>query len=255
MGQRAKTDLYPQRWRRQRDRRPPGRRGQVLRRRNGRHRTRGEKDQRGPEEPHCLPVPATARSCASPAGGCTTAAAGTARTRRTRSNHCRMVRRNQALLIGALALAALVSGRVAEAQPPASMSLPDALARAVEANPTLAAARAARAIGAAGIDAARQRPNPEVSVEVERETPHWAFAGTVPLEVSGKRQRRVDVATATLAVTEADTARIAAQVRSAVRRAYFTAVAAVRRVAIAQELEALATRARDAAQDRFQTGA
>ena len=166
-----------------------------------------------------------------------------------------MVRRYQALLIGALALAALVSGRVAEAQPPASMSLPDALARAVEANPTLAAARAARTIGAAGIDAARQRPNPEVSVEVERETPHWAFAGTVPLEVSGKRQRRVDVATATLAVTEADTARIAAQVRSDVRRAYFTAVAAVRRVAIAQELEALATRARDAAQDRFQTGA
>jgi cobalt-zinc-cadmium efflux system outer membrane protein len=166
-----------------------------------------------------------------------------------------MVRRYQALLIGALALATLVSGRAAAAQPPASMSLPDALARAVEANPTLAAARAARAIGAAGIDAARQRPNPEVSVEVERETPHWAFAGTVPLEVSGKRQRRVDVATATLAVTEADTARIAAQVRSDVRRAYFTAVAAVRRVAIAQELEALATRARDAAQDRFQTGA
>ena len=166
-----------------------------------------------------------------------------------------MVRRYQALLIGALALATLVSGRAAAAQPPASMSLPDALARAVEANPTLAAARAARAIGAAGIGAARQRPNPEVSVEVERETPHWAFAGTVPLEVSGKRQRRVDVATATLAVTEADTARIAAQVRSDVRRAYFTAVAAVRRVAIAQELEALATRARDAAQDRFQTGA
>ena len=166
-----------------------------------------------------------------------------------------MVRRYQALLIGALALAALVSGRAAAAQPPASMSLSDALARAVEANPTLAAARAARAIDAAGIDAARQRPNPEVSVEVERETPHWAFAGTVPLEVSGKRQRRVDVATATLAVTEADTARIAAQVRSDVRRAYFTAVAAVRRVAIAQELEALATRARDAAQDRFQTGA
>jgi cobalt-zinc-cadmium efflux system outer membrane protein len=166
-----------------------------------------------------------------------------------------MVRRYQALLIGALALATLVSGRAAAAQPPASMSLPDALARAVEANPTLAAARAARTIGAAGIDAARQRPNPEVSVEVERETPHWAFAGTVPLEVSGKRQRRVDVATATLAVTEADTARIAAQVRSDVRRAYFTAVAAVRRVAIAQELEALATRARDAAQDRFQTGA
>jgi cobalt-zinc-cadmium efflux system outer membrane protein len=166
-----------------------------------------------------------------------------------------MVRRYQAFLIGAVALAVLVTAGVAAAQPPASLSLSDALARAVEANPTLAAARAARAIDAAGIDAARQRPNPEVSVEVERETPHWAFAGTVPLEISGKRQRRVDVANATLAVTEADTARIAAQVRSDVRRAYYTVVAAVRRVTIAQELEALATRARDAAQDRFQTGA
>lgn len=166
-----------------------------------------------------------------------------------------MVRGYQAVLIGALALAVLVTAGGAAAQPPASLSLSDALARAVDANPTLAAARAARAIDAAGIDAARQRPNPEVSVEVERETPHWAFAGTVPLEISGKRQRRVDVANATLAVTEADTARIAAQVRSDVRRAYYTVVAAVRRVTIAQELEALATRARDAAQDRFQTGA
>lgn len=166
-----------------------------------------------------------------------------------------MVRCHQAVLIGALSLGVALLARPAASQPASSLSLSDALARAVEANPTIAAARAARAIDAAGLDVARQRPNPEVSVEVERETPHWAFAGTMPLEIAGKRQRRVDVANATLAVTEADTARIAAQVRSDVRRAYFIVVAAVRRVTIAQELEALATRARDAAQDRFQTGA
>jgi cobalt-zinc-cadmium efflux system outer membrane protein len=77
----------------------------------------------------------------------------------------------------------------------------------------------------------------------------------VPLDISGKRQRRIDVATATLAVTDAETARITADVRSDVRRAYYQAVGAVRRVDIAQELETIATRARDAAQDRFQTGA
>lgn len=92
-------------------------------------------------------------------------------------------------------------------------------------------------------------------MEVARETPHWAFAGSVPLELSGKRQRRIDVATATLAVTEADTARITADVRAEVRRAYYQAVAAGRRMTIAHELEAIAARARDAAQDRFQTGA
>jgi cobalt-zinc-cadmium efflux system outer membrane protein len=44
-------------------------------------------------------------------------------------------------------------------------------------------------------------------------------------------------------------------VRSDVRHAYYQAVAATRRVEITQELEGIATRARDAAQDRFQTGA
>ncbi|HYT69664.1 MAG TPA: TolC family protein [Vicinamibacterales bacterium] len=141
------------------------------------------------------------------------------------------------------------------AQDAAPLTLDAAIVRALEANRTILAARTARPIGLAGVDVARQRPNPEVSVETERETPHWAFGGTVPIEIAGKRQRRVDVANATLAVTEAETARIATDVRATVRRAYYLAVAATRRVTIAQELEALATRLRDAAQDRFQTGA
>jgi cobalt-zinc-cadmium efflux system outer membrane protein len=157
-----------------------------------------------------------------------------------------------ALVVTALAG---VTATPAAAQTPASLSLSDAMARATEANPAVVAARTARAIDAAGVGVARQRPNPEISVEVEREAPHWAFAGTVPLELSGKRQRRIDVANATIAVTEAETLRIAADVRADVRRAYYVAVAAARRVAIAQELAAIATRARDAAQERFQTGA
>jgi len=140
-------------------------------------------------------------------------------------------------------------------QAPSTLSLSEAMARAVEANRSLLAARAARAIDAAGIQAAGQRPNPEVGFEVARETPHWAFTGTIPLELSGKRQRRIDVANATLAVTEAETARVTADVRADVRRTYFQAVGAIRRVAIAEELTAIAIRARDTAQDRFQTGA
>ena len=65
-------------------------------------------------------------------------------------------------------------------QAPSTLSLNDAMARAIEANRTILAARSARAIGVAGIQAAGQRPNPEVSFEVARETPHWAFTGTVP---------------------------------------------------------------------------
>jgi cobalt-zinc-cadmium efflux system outer membrane protein len=141
------------------------------------------------------------------------------------------------------------------AQTPSALSLSDALARAAEAGPAAVAARAARAVDAGGIAVAAQRPNPELGFEYARETPHWAFTGTLPIELAGKRQRRLDLATATLAVTDADIARILADLRVDVRRAYFQAVAANRRIAIAQELEALATRARDAAQERFQTGA
>jgi len=135
------------------------------------------------------------------------------------------------------------------------LSLADAIARAATANPSLRAARTAEAIDIAGRAVAGQRPNPEVSVEAARETPHWAFAGTIPLELSGKRQRRIDVANATTASTEAETARVAADLRADVRRAYFLAVAAGRRVAVADDLVTIATRARDAARDRFQTGA
>ncbi|HEX4565921.1 MAG TPA: TolC family protein [Vicinamibacterales bacterium] len=138
---------------------------------------------------------------------------------------------------------------------PPVLTLNDAFTRAMEANRTFAAARAARAIDVAGVTAAGQRANPEASVEYDKETPHWAFAGAFPLDVYNKRQRRLDVANATVAVTEAETARVAAEVRADVRHAYYQAVAANRRVEITQEIEGIATRARDAAQERFQTGA
>jgi outer membrane protein, heavy metal efflux system len=157
---------------------------------------------------------------------------------------------------GWLALSAVMALPVpAPAQVPATLTLGDAITRALAGNPAVRAARSVRAIDLAAIQAAGQRPNPEVSVEAERDTPHWSFGGSVPIEVSGKRQRRIDVAQATLNVTEAETARVMAEVRSDVRQAYFTAVGALRRLEVARELEGIATRARDAAQERFQSGA
>jgi cobalt-zinc-cadmium efflux system outer membrane protein len=150
---------------------------------------------------------------------------------------------------------AMASVGFAQTAAPSSLSLNEAMARAIAANRTVLAAQAARAIDLAGVQAAAQHPNPELSVEEERETPHWSFGGTLPLELSGKRGRRVDVANATLAVTEADTQRVIADVRADVRRAYYQAVAASRRVEVAQDLENVASRASTAAQERFQTGA
>jgi len=152
-------------------------------------------------------------------------------------------------------VAAALSTPVLSAQAPSTLSLTEALARAAEASPAAVAARAARPIDVGGVAVARQRPNPDFGFEYAKETPHWAFTGTVPLEIAGKRQRRIDVANATLAVTDAELARVTADLRADVRRAYFNTVAANRRMTIAQELEALASRARDAAQERFQAGA
>jgi cobalt-zinc-cadmium efflux system outer membrane protein len=157
--------------------------------------------------------------------------------------------------VSASILAILLLPRCAAAQVPAALTLRDAVARAVEANRAVLASRTARAISLAERQAAGQRPNPELGVEAERETPHWAFSGTLPIEIAGKRQRRLDVAEAGIAVADAEAARTTADVRSDVRRAYFMAVAAVRRIEVAQELETIATRARDAAQERFQAGA
>src|SRR5690242_6338639 len=67
------------------------------------------------------------------------------------------------------------------AQAPANLSLNDAVERAMAANRTVMAARTSHAIDVAGVSAARQRPNPEFSFEAERETPHWAFAGALPV--------------------------------------------------------------------------
>ncbi len=157
--------------------------------------------------------------------------------------------------VSASILAILLLPRCAAAQVPAALTLREAVARAVEANRAVLASRTARAISLAERQAAGQRPNPELGVEAERETPHWAFSGTLPIEIAGKRQRRLDVAEAGIAVADAEAARTTADVRSDVRRAYFMAVAAVRRIEVARELETIATRARDAAQERFQAGA
>src|SRR3954470_10075513 len=144
------------------------------------------------------------------------------------------------------------------AHPPTSaapFTLQTALAEAETHNRTLIAARLGRAADLAGIDVAKQRPNPEASFEAGRDTPHEAFSLGVPLEFGGKRARRVDLANATLARTTADLVVQALDVRRAVRLAYFELVAAAGRVQVTTELRGFAERTRNAARDRLQSGA
>jgi cobalt-zinc-cadmium efflux system outer membrane protein len=137
----------------------------------------------------------------------------------------------------------------------ASLTLQSALASAEEHNRTLVAARLGRAVDLAGIDVARQRPNPEASYEAARDTPHQIASLALPLELGGKLSRRVDVANATLARTTAELAVQALDIRRQVRVAYFDLVAATNRVQITSELRSFAERTRNAARDRFESGA
>jgi cobalt-zinc-cadmium efflux system outer membrane protein len=157
-------------------------------------------------------------------------------------------------LLAAVLTAALISDQAAPPQP-APFTLDAALAAAEAHNPTLAAARLGRAADLAGIDVARQRPNPEADFEAGRDTPHESFSLGVPLEFGGKRARRVELANATLARTTADIAVQALEIRRSVRLAYFELVAASARVQVTADLRGFAERTRDAARDRFQSGA
>lgn len=142
----------------------------------------------------------------------------------------------------------------AQPGPDTALTLDAALARALAVNPTIAAARLRHAVGLAAVAVASERLNPEARVEFERETPTRAYGLSLPLETGGKRARRIAVSEAALETGDAEIARIVLDVRAEVRRAYFARVIAEARLALVDELRAIAQRARDAAQQRFDAG-
>ena len=157
-----------------------------------------------------------------------------------------------------LALMVLLSAPSAIAaqalDPAAPLTLDAALDRAVTSNPVVAAARLRRTAALREVDVARERLNPEARVEFERETPTRAYSLALPLETGGKRARRIAVGEAAVLTSEAELTQVIAEVRTSVRRAYFGRLVAESRLALLRELQGLAVRARDAAQQRFDAG-
>jgi cobalt-zinc-cadmium efflux system outer membrane protein len=138
--------------------------------------------------------------------------------------------------------------------PGPTLTLDQAFALAAQHDAAITAARLRRAVDQAGIDVAKERPNPELRYEQAKETPHQSLTGTHPIELGGKRGRRIEVAQAVAHTGEAELALTLADVRAQVRRAYYSLAAAQARSAIAVDLQGLAGRARDTAQERFQAG-
>jgi cobalt-zinc-cadmium efflux system outer membrane protein len=157
-----------------------------------------------------------------------------------------------AVACGSLSLPALA--QTPSATPTSPLTLQAAVDRALAVNPAVAAARLRRAASQAEIGVARERLNPEGLVEIDKETPHEAYTVTMPLELGGKRARRIAVAQAAATSTEAEITQVIAETRANVRGAYFNRALAEARLALLQELRDIATRARDAAQQRFDAG-
>jgi cobalt-zinc-cadmium efflux system outer membrane protein len=134
------------------------------------------------------------------------------------------------------------------------LTLDAAFDQALAANPSVAAARLRRPVDLAGRLVAGERPNPDLHVEFEKETPKQSFGLGVPIEFGGKRDRRLALADATIQVGEATLTQTIIDVRNQVRRAYFGRLVADARLALLDELRQFSTRARDAAQARFDVG-
>jgi len=158
------------------------------------------------------------------------------------------------LAASAVLIGCLTNGLRAQSAPTAPLTLEAALARAAEAGPAAVAARLQHAIAVANVGLARERPNPEGHFEFSKDTPHENYSVLVPVETAGKRARRIEVSQAAVQVSDADLARALLDIRSTVRRAYFSRLVALDRLGVQRELQSVATRARDAAQARFDDG-
>jgi outer membrane protein, heavy metal efflux system len=141
------------------------------------------------------------------------------------------------------------------AVPATPLTFDAALDLAMSRNLGLAAARRQRAIREAAIRAARQLPNPDFSFEVSRDTPHETANVDLPIEIGGKRSRRVDLAKEELTLSDVDVRVELRDVRRELRQAFYSLVAGDQRVAVAESVLEISRRVRDAAQARFETGA
>jgi cobalt-zinc-cadmium efflux system outer membrane protein len=134
------------------------------------------------------------------------------------------------------------------------LSLPEALAKADRQNLDLAAVRERRAFALAGIQVAKERPNPTLGFSASRDAPHEGATLDQPLELGPKRGRRIEVAKGASALTDLEIAAQERQVRHSVRDAYhhaeFKRAVSVQKA----ELLSLARRLRGIAQARFDAG-
>jgi cobalt-zinc-cadmium efflux system outer membrane protein len=150
-------------------------------------------------------------------------------------------------------LMAVLCPVIAAAQQPA-LDLKAALATAESNNLELRAARQQRALAIAGITTAGQLPNPTASFTAARDTPHEGVSLDLPLELGGKRAKRIAIAREEQRSVEIDLAVLARNIRRRAREAFFRALSARALTDQSQAALGLVTHTRDLVEQRYEAG-
>ncbi len=135
-----------------------------------------------------------------------------------------------------------------------SLDLHTALSAADSGNLELRAARQQRALALAGITTAGQLPNPVIGFTAARDTPHEGVSVDLPLELGGKRGKRLAVAREEQKSTEIDINVLGRQIRRRTREAFFHSLAARAQTDQAKAALDLSTRVRDLVRERYNVG-
>jgi cobalt-zinc-cadmium efflux system outer membrane protein len=147
----------------------------------------------------------------------------------------------------------LLAPLVAPGQP--TLDLRAVLSAADAANLELRVARQQRALALAGLTTARQLPNPTLGFTAARDTPHEGVSLDLPIELGGKRGKRIAIAQEEQRSTEIDIAVLGQQIRHRTREAFFRSLAARAQTLQAKAALDLSRRVHDLVQQRFEAGA
>ncbi len=153
-----------------------------------------------------------------------------------------------------LAVAALILTISGGVLAQAGLDLRSALQRAETDNLELRAARQQRAIALAGLQTARQIPNPTIIFSALRDLPHESVVWDQPIELGGKRGARIAVAREEQKSTDLDIRILARQIRRRTREAFFRVLLTRAQTRQAELTLDLAQQLRDSVEQRYQAG-
>ena len=139
----------------------------------------------------------------------------------------------------------------------AVISLDEATALALQANPDIAIALSGREVESGQALQAATRPNPTLSAQVEDLRSRYRISTLLisqPLETAGKRDKRMAAADANLAIADADIRIAQAEISAKVYAAFYKVLAAQQAQALATELLQIATISKETTAKRVLAG-